>query len=81
MNFVLPDSLFALKKCVNVISSPEPKTQGELLVSKGVALASVVMRQQWSSLKLQDRFTSNLVCSILVTVTLEFAHVIPIGPF
>jgi hypothetical protein len=40
------------------------------------------MRQQWSSsLKLLDRFTSNLVCSILVTVTLEFAHVIPIGPF
>jgi hypothetical protein len=65
-----------------LVSSPEPKAQGELLVSKGDAPASVVMRQQSSSsLKLLGRLTSNLVCSILVTVTLEFAHVISIGPF
>jgi hypothetical protein len=69
-----------------VISSPEP-VQGELLVSKGdapasVSPSSVVMRQQLSSsLILLDRFTSNLFSSILVTVTLTFAHVIPIGPF
>jgi hypothetical protein len=63
-------------------SSPEPKVRGELLVSKGDTPASVVMRQQSSSsLKLLDRFISNLVCSILVTVTLEFAHVISVGPF
>jgi hypothetical protein len=44
--------------------------------------SSVVMCQQLSSpLTLLGRFTSNLVCIILVTVTLEFAHVIPIGPF
>jgi hypothetical protein len=40
------------------------------------------MRQKSSSsLELLGRFTSNLVCSILVTVTLKFAHVIAIGPF
>jgi hypothetical protein len=40
------------------------------------------MRQQSSSsLKPLGRFTSNLICSIIVTVTLEFAHVISIGPF
>jgi hypothetical protein len=33
------------------------------------------------SLKLLDKFTSNMVCSILVTVTLQFAHIISIGPF
>jgi hypothetical protein len=72
--------LYVLKHAF--ISSPEPKAQGELLVSKGDAPASIVMRQQSSSpLKLLGRFTSNLVCSILVTVTLEFAHVISIGPF
>jgi hypothetical protein len=66
-----------------VFSSPEPKVQGELLVSKGDAPAvSDVMRQQSSSsLKLLGRFTSNLVCMILVTVTLEFVHVISIGHF
>jgi hypothetical protein len=43
-----------------LFSSPEPKVQGELLVSKGDAPASVVMRQQSSSsLKLLGRFTSN----------------------
>jgi hypothetical protein len=65
-----------------VFSSPEPKAQVELLVSKGDTPASVVMRQQSSSsLKPLDRFTSNLVCGILVTVKLEFDHVISIGPF
>jgi hypothetical protein len=74
--------VLSLVKQMLVISSPEPKVQGELLVSKGNALASVIMRQQSSSsLKLHDRFTSNLVCSILVTVTLEFAHVISIASF
>jgi hypothetical protein len=69
-------------RIMHIFSSPEPKAQGELLVSKGDAPASVVMRQQSSSsLKLLGRFTSNLVCSILVTITLEFGHVIPIGPF
>jgi hypothetical protein len=32
-------------------------------------------------LKLLSKFTSDLVCSILVTVTLLFAHIISIGPF
>jgi hypothetical protein len=64
-----------------VISSPEPKVQGELLVTKGDALASVSPHQlSSSSLKLLDKFTSNLVCSILVTVTLKFAHVLSTGP-
>jgi hypothetical protein len=66
--------------------SPEP-VQGELLVSKGDASASVspssvVMRQQLSSsLILLDRFTSNLFSSILVAVTLTFAHIITLGLF
>jgi hypothetical protein len=43
--------------------------------------SSAVMRQQSSSsLKPLDRFTSNWVCSILVTVTPKFAHMISIGP-
>jgi hypothetical protein len=49
---------------LHIISSPEPKAQGELLVSKGMLRrpSSVVMRQQLSSsLKLLRRFTSNLV--------------------
>jgi hypothetical protein len=66
----------------NIISSPEPKVQDELLVSKGDTPVSVIMRQQSSSsLKLLDTFTSNLVYIILVTVTIEFAHVISISPF
>jgi hypothetical protein len=43
--------------------------------------ASVVIRQHSSSLKQLDRFTSKLVCSILVTVTHKFAHIVAIGTF
>jgi hypothetical protein len=40
------------------------------------------MRQLSSvSLKPLDRFTSKLVCSIFVTVTPKFSHMISIGPF
>jgi hypothetical protein len=66
--------------CCLLLSLPGSKVQGELLVSKVDVPASVVMRQQLSSsLKLMGRFTSNLVRSIFVTVTLKFAHVISIG--
>jgi hypothetical protein len=76
-------NLLCSQKCYIFISSPEPKVQGELLVSKGDAPASVIMRQQSSSsLEFSlGRFTSNLDCCILVTVTLKFAHAISIGPF
>jgi hypothetical protein len=56
-----------------LFSSPEWKVHGELLVSKGSTPASVVMHQKSSSsfLKAMGRFTSNVFCSILVTVTLN----------
>lgn len=42
----------------------------------------VVLCQQWSfPLKLPVTFTSNLVCSILVTVLPQITHIIPFGPF
>jgi hypothetical protein len=46
---------------------PEPKVHVELLVKKGDAPASIVMRQH--SPLLLGKLTSNLVSGILVTVT------------
>ena len=50
-----------------VFSSPEPKVEGELLVSEGHDPVSIISCQHWSTpLKLLVRFTSNLVRSIVV---------------
>jgi hypothetical protein len=61
------------------VSSPEPKVHHQMGMVRRPS--SVVMRQQSSSLKPLNRFTSNLVCSFLVTVTPSFAHIISIDPF
>ena len=67
---------------LTIFSSPEPKVQGELLVSKGDAPASVVRRPHSSSpLKLLVRNTSNLVCSILASTVLKFVQMGAIGPY
>ena len=66
-----------------LINSPELKVQDELLVSEGDDPLFVVMwHEHWSTpLKLLVRFTLNLVRSILVTVSFEFAIIILIDPF
>jgi hypothetical protein len=68
---------------LSFISSPEPNARGEFLVSKGDAQASVVMRRHASTIIFFETTKQNnfkLVFRILVTVTLEFAYVIPICP-
>jgi hypothetical protein len=71
------EELIVLFWCQNckyhfVFSLPERKS--ERLVSKGDTPASVIMHQQSSSLKLLGRFTSNLLCIILVTITICSNH-------
>jgi hypothetical protein len=51
MTYIFINMLSFCFLLIFIVSSPEPKVQGELLVSKGMLrrLSSVVMRQQSSS--------------------------------
>jgi hypothetical protein len=66
------------------LALPEPKVQGELLVSKGDTPASGVMLHASTIIfffQTDGKIYLKFGLSIFVTSTLKFAHAISIGPF